>query len=188
MRWVFVIALHLLLGGVLVNGTHISNLQIRHSPMQTVLIHDVKLEPPPAAPPVKRQPPAYVPPPDVPAAHPESAAAITASTQPTPEKIEAPVVSMVTAPPTPAVPEKVSAALICPNQVPPEIPRKALLDNIQGLVQAQAVVLDGHIKDVRILSGPRVFHEAVKAAMQQYKCSVHPSPVVAMQSFNFRFE
>jgi len=175
------------LGWILVSGTRISALHIMNKPMETVLIHDVKLEPP-AATPVKRQPPAYVPPPDVPVATQESVAAITVSTQPTSEKINAPVVNTVTAPSVPAMPEKVSAALICPNQVPPEIPRKALLDNIQGLVQAQAVVLDGHIKDVRILSGPRVFHEAVKSAMQQYKCSVHSSPVVAMQSFNFSFE
>lgn len=187
MRWVFVIALHVVLGWVLVSGTHIAALRIMNRPIETVLIQDVKLEPP-AAPRVKRQPPAYVPPPEVPVAAQPSVAAITASAQPAPEKINAPAVNSVTATPAPALPEKVSAALICPNQVPPEIPRKALLENIQGLVQAQAVVLDGHIQDVRILSGPRVFHEAVKSAMQQYKCSVHPNPVVAMQSFNFSFE
>jgi len=44
------------------------------------------------------------------------------------------------------------------------------------------------IQDVTILSGPRVFHAAVKAAMMQYGCITDGSEVVATQEFNFKLE
>lgn len=186
-RWIAVALLHLLLGWALVSGTHVSVLKALRQPMETLLIKEVALVPPAPPQPVVKAPRPYVPPPDIPVAEQTSPAAISVSTQPAPEPSK-PV--SVSAPPvvTPALPEKMEAALVCPGQVRPEIPRQAYLDNIQGLVQAQATVEGGLVKEVRIVSGPRIFHEAVKTAMRQYKCNLQNSPVVAMQSFNFRFE
>lgn len=187
MRLGIVLGLHVLMGWGLVVGTDMPVLKVLRKPMETLLIKEVALLPPPPPKPQAKAPPPYIPPPDIVVAERSSAASITTTAQPTPEPARVlPVV--VAAPPAPALPEKVEAALICPEQVTPTIPRQAYLDNIQGLVQAQATVQDGQVREVRIVSGPRIFHEAVKAAMRQYKCSTQPGVVVAMQSFNFRFE
>ena len=68
------------------------------------------------------------------------------------------------------------------------MPRKALQDGTEGVVKAQAVIRDGVVKDVTILSGPRVFHAAVKAAMMQYKCNQDAGEIIATQEFNFKVE
>ena len=86
------------------------------------------------------------------------------------------------------VQKKLDAAMICPTQVKPEIPRQALVNGIQGLIRVEAVVQDGAVKDVHFLSGPRIYYPSIRAAMMQYKCSYKSSPVVAMQEFNFHFE
>lgn len=77
-------------------------------------------------------------------------------------------------------------ASLCPTQVRPEMPRKALQDGVEGTVQAQAVIRNGVVKEVTILSGPRVFHTAVREAMLQYKCAADGAEVVAPQEFVFR--
>lgn len=59
-----------------------------------------------------------------------------------------------------------------PAQVAPEMLRKAIQDGSEGVVRAQALVKDGVVKEVTILSGPRVFHVAVKAAKMQGRCAV----------------
>jgi periplasmic protein TonB len=82
----------------------------------------------------------------------------------------------------------IEAAMICPNQVKPEIPRQALIKNIQGLIKVEAVVAGGSVKEIHFLSGPRIFHEAVRNAMLQYKCALKNDPVIAVQEFNFHFE
>ena len=76
----------------------------------------------------------------------------------------------------------------CPTQVPPEMPRKAIQDGSEGVVKAQALVKDGAVKEVTILSGPRVFHEVVKAAMMQYKCTADSTEILATQEFVFKIE
>jgi protein TonB len=68
------------------------------------------------------------------------------------------------------------------------MPRKALQDGTQGVVKAQARVSDGAVKEVTILSGPRVFHAAVREAMLQYKCSQDSVEMIAVQEFNFKIE
>lgn len=85
-------------------------------------------------------------------------------------------------------PKRTTIGLACPTQVPPEMPRKALQDGIEGVVKAQIHIKNGIIQDVTVLSGPRVFHTAVKAAMMQYKCVTHESDVIAVQEFNFRLD
>ena len=68
------------------------------------------------------------------------------------------------------------------------MPRKALQDGTTGVVRAQALIRDGVVKEVTILSGPRVFHAAVRAAMLQYKCTAEPGDVLATQEFGFKIE
>ena len=92
-------------------------------------------------------------------------------------------------PPAPAKPAaKTDIAIACPTQVAPEMPRKALQDGTQGVVRAQALIKDGAVKEVTILSGPRVFHNAVRNAMLQYKCTQEAAEVLATQEFNFKLE
>jgi phosphate transport system substrate-binding protein len=83
-------------------------------------------------------------------------------------------------------PAAVDIAALCATQVKPEMPRKALQDGVEGVVRAQAVIRDGAVRDVTILSGPRVFHTAVREAMLQYKCSKSGSEAVAAQEFVFK--
>ncbi len=69
------------------------------------------------------------------------------------------------------------------------MPRKAIQDGTEGVVKAQIRIKGGVIQDVTIVSGPRVFHSAVKTAMMQYKCiSDAGGEVVATQEFNFKLE
>ena len=68
------------------------------------------------------------------------------------------------------------------------MPRKALQDGTEGVVKAQIHVKGGNIQSVEILSGPRVFHAAVRAAMLQYKCVTDGADVIATQEFNFKLE
>jgi protein TonB len=68
------------------------------------------------------------------------------------------------------------------------MPRKATQDGVEGLVKAQIHIKNGTIVEVTILSGPRVFHAAVKAAMMQYKCVSDEGDVLATQEFNFKLE
>jgi protein TonB len=79
---------------------------------------------------------------------------------------------------------------MCPTQVPPEMPRRALQDGTTGVVKAQITLKNGTVQDVTILTGPRVFHAAVKAAIMQYKCVSDNSGVeaVATQEFNFKID
>lgn len=81
---------------------------------------------------------------------------------------------------------RVDIAMACATQVKPEMPRKALQEGAEGVVQAQALIRDGAVKEVTILSGPRVFHSAVREAMLQYKCANQPGEVLAPQEFVFK--
>lgn len=79
-------------------------------------------------------------------------------------------------------------SIACPTQVKPEMPRKALREGTEGVVRAQALIRDGVVREVTILSGPRVFHSAVRDAMLQYKCTSEPGDVIAPQEFVFKVE
>ena len=67
------------------------------------------------------------------------------------------------------------------------MPRQALREGIEGVVRAQVLVRDGVVREVTILSGPRVFHSAVRAAMLQYKC-VDSGEAIATQEIAFKLE
>ena len=68
------------------------------------------------------------------------------------------------------------------------MPRKALQDGTQGVVKAQALIRNGAVVEVTVLSGPKVFHEPVRKAMLQYKCLATPGEVLATQEFAFKIE
>jgi protein TonB len=118
-----------------------------------------------------------------------SAPAITAvqSTQPVPPPPAAPPT-----PPAPPAPPKATTtdiAVACPKQVAPQMPRKALDEGVNGVVTAEARIKGGHVTEVRVLSGPRVYHSAVRAAMMKYECqTTGDAELLATQEFIFKFE
>ena len=195
---VIVVVLHLLLGWGIVSGTAKDALINAKKSLEAVVIQEVIIPPPPPPPPPKEivkpvdapkvdaPPPPFVPPPDVAPAT-TSAVAIqsVATPPPTPAVIAPPPPP---APPAPPAPNRGDLRVACPTQVPPEMPRRAIQDGTQGVVRAQVLIVDGKVKDVTILSGPRVFHAAVKTAIMQYQCSSGPGEVTATQEFAFKLE
>lgn len=193
-----VVALHALLAYALLSGLARKAAEVIDKPLEATVIQEVKLPPPPPPPPkiikppqpqpprVQAPPPPFVPPPDI--APPPAEAPPISVTTPTP-----PAEPVVIQPPPPPAPEPPKPAarsdigVACPTQVRPEIPRKALQDGSGGVVRAQALIHDGAVKEVTILSGPRVFHAAVRAAMSQYKC-VAADGTLAVQEFEFKIE
>lgn len=197
---IIVIALHAIIGYALVSGMARKGIDFIKKPLEAVVIQEVIIPPPPPPPPppkkiekplvmpkVEAPPPPYVPPPDVtPQVSSNAPAIVSVATPPTAPAEIAP-------PPPPDAPvatgpKRTTIGLACPTQVPPEMPRKALQDGIEGVVKAQIHIKNGVIQDVTVLSGPRVFHTAVKAAMMQYKCVTNESDVIAVQEFNFRLD
>jgi protein TonB len=198
--WAVVILVHAFVGWALVSGTARRGLEILKKPMEAAVIQEVISPPPPPPPPPKKierpepkqpkleaPPPPYVPPPEV--TPPVSNSAVAVQSLPTP-----PVAPVVIAPPPPPAPPapapsaRAEMAVACPNQVPPDMPRKALQDGTQGVVKAQALIKDGVVREVTILSGPRVFHSPVRNAMLQYKCVSGSGDVIATQEFVFKIE
>lgn len=191
-----VIGLHLIIGWAIVSGTARNALVALKKPLEAVVIQEVIIPPPPPPPPkeikppeapkVEAPPPPFVPPPDVPP--PVTAAPVIQSVAAPP-----PTPAVIAPPPPPPAPPKPAAnrsdlRVACPTQVPPEMPRKAIQDGSEGVVKASALIKDGVIKEINILSGPRVFHAAVKAAMMQYKCTADSGEIVATQEFVFKLE
>ena len=193
---VAVIVLHAFIGYALVSGLARDGLKLLKKPLEAVVIQEVVIPPPPPPPPKKIEtpkemskeeapPPPFVPPSEVVA-------------QPSPNTVA--IVSVATPPPAPAViappppapvavgPKRTTIALACPTQVAPEMPRKALQDGTTGTVKAQIHIKGGVIQNVEILSGPRVFHAAVRSAMLQYQCVSDASDVIATQEFDFNID
>jgi protein TonB len=191
-----VVVLHLFIGWAIVSGTARNALVALKKPLEAVVIQEVIIPPPPPPPPKEIKPPEamktdappppFVPPPDVAPPVTSTAPSITsvATPPPTPAVIAPPPVA---APPRPA-PNRSDLRVACPTQVPPEMPRKAIQDGSEGVVRAQALVKNGAVQEVTILSGPRVFHAAVKAAMMQYKCTADATEILATQEFVFKIE
>jgi protein TonB len=196
---VVVVLVHALIGYALVSGMARKGLNLLKKPLEAVVIQEVIIPPPPPPPPPKKieklpeapkvdaPPPPFVPPPEVTPQVTSNAPVIQSVSTPPP----APAV--IAPPPPPAAPvavgpRRTSIGLACPTQVQPEMPRKATQDGVEGLVKAQIHIKNGTIVEVTILSGPRVFHAAVKAAMMQYKCVSDEGDVLATQEFNFKLE
>ncbi|MEP6971487.1 MAG: hypothetical protein ABJA49_13660 [Betaproteobacteria bacterium] len=91
-----------------------------------------------------------------------------------------------------ALPTRPSAtpdmAVACPGQVAPVMPRLAIRGGVSGVVVAQALIVGGKVSEVRVLSGPPMFHNAVRTAMLQYRCVSNAAEVRVTQEFNFRLE
>lgn len=191
-----VIGLHLLIGWGIVSGTARNALVALKKPLEAVVIQEVIIPPPPPPPPkeikppeaarVEAPPPPFVPPPDIAPAVSNAPSIVSVAAPP-------PTPAVIAPPPPPAAPVKpapnrADLRVACPTQVPPEMPRKALQDGSEGVVKAQALVKDGVVKEVTILSGPRIFHASVKAAMMQYKCTADSTEILATQEFVFKIE
>ena len=195
-----VVALHVLLAWAIVSGTAKKGLDIIKKPLEAVVIQEVIIPPPPPPPPIKEikppevmapkvvapAPPPFVPPPEV---APQQTAAPAIASVATPS----PVPAVIAPPPqveAPAAekPARSEIGVACPTQVAPEMPKRAIQDGIFGVVRAQALIREGAVREVTILSGPRIFHAAVKAAMMQYKCTNDSGDITATQEFNFKIE
>ena len=194
-----VVLLHVLIVYGLVSGLARKVVEVIKKPLETHIIEEVKLPPPPPPPPpppkqIKQEvpppeaapPPPYVPPPEI-----------------TPPAVAAPTIEAVTAPPVeppppiappapvPALagPVRTDISVACPQQVAPEMPAKALQEGLSGVVRAAVRIKAGKVVEVQIQSGPRVFHNAVRAAMMRYQCaSSGEDEVVATQEFAFKVE
>ena len=212
-----VVALHILIGWGVISGTASNALVALKKPLEAVVIQEVIIPPPPPPPPpppkqikpleapkVEAPPPPFVPPPDVrppvtsiapsiqSVATPPPAPTVIAppipAVTPAPTVIAPPIPAVTPAPPPKPGPNRSDIRVACPTQVPPEMPRKAIQDGVEGVVKAQALIKDGAIREVSILSGPRVFYAAVKAAMLQYKCTAESGEITATQEFVFKIE
>lgn len=199
-----VVALHILIGWAIVSGTAKNALVALKKPLEAVVIQEVIIPPPPPPPPPKQikpkevpkveaPPPPFVPPPDVapPATLTAPVVQSVATPPPTPAVIAPPPPPAPAAPPAPPAPPKPppnrsDIRVACPTQVQPEMPRRAIQNGIGGVVRAQVLIKEGAVKEVTILSGPSIFHAAVKAAMLQYKCTAESGEITATQEFVFR--
>ena len=205
---VIVVALHAVIGYALVSGMARKGLDLIKKPLEAVVIQEVIIPPPPPPPPPKKvelpkelpkvqaPPPPFVPPPDVAPPVVSTAPVIVATPTPPP----APAVIAPPPPPAPPAPaaaapapvavgpKRASIGVACPTQVAPEMPRRAIQDGTEGVVKAQILIKNGVVQEVTILSGPRVFHAAVKNAIQQYKCVADGPEVLATQEFSFKLD
>ena len=198
---VVVIAIHAFLGYAIVSGMARKGLNFIKKPLEAVVIQEVIIPPPPPPPPKKVEPPKeihkleappppYVPPPDIaPTTTSNAPAIVSTAVVPTAPVVIAPPPPLAPPPkPVATGPKRSAIGVACPTQVPPEMPRKALQSGIEGVVTAQIRIKSGVIQDVVILSGPRIFHTAVRDAMLQYKCVSEDAEVVATQEFIFKID
>lgn len=195
--WAIVVLIHALALYALVTGTARKGLELLKKPMEAAVIQEVIIPPPPPPPPKEIKPPEpqapkneappppFVPPPEVTPPAVSTAPAIVAVQAPPPSP---PVIAPPPPPARPTGPSRGDIGVACPTQVRPQMPRQALRDGTEGVVRAQALIRDGVIKEVTILSGPRVFHSAVREAMLQYKCISGPDEITALQEFSFKVE
>ena len=186
-----VIALHAIVIYALVTGLGKKIVDVIKQPIETKVIEEVKLPPPPPErllpPPPKLEapPPPYIPPPEVQiATPPPTQPTITGTATPPPQTDIRPM--QPPAPPAPPAPKPavVSIKTICQQMVQPTMPRKALQTGTGGSVTARATIKGGKVVEVEILkSHPRgLFDSAVKEAMLQYACA---GDHVADQEFVF---
>ena len=195
--WIVVAGVHVIVLWALITGTARDALKIIKKPLEAAVIQEVIIPPPPPPPPpppkeiqkappkVEAPPPPYVPPPEV---TPPPSTAPSIVSVPTPPVVQAPIAP----PPPPAAPPaptgRQDIQVACPTQVKPEMPKQAIKENIEGVVRAQATIRNGKVVEVSILSGPRVYHNAVRNAMMQYQCVSGPGDIQATQEFGFKIE
>ncbi len=87
----------------------------------------------------------------------------------------------------PSAPATLAAQLVCHQQVIPQMPALAIEQGVGATVLARARVAHGRVTAVTIVSGPPMFHEAVRRAMLRYRCDDLGDRVVTVtQEFEFR--
>ncbi len=184
------VLLHLLIGYALVTGLARDVINVISKPIETRIIEEIKLPPPPpqvkTPPPPKfvKPPPAYVPPPEV-----------QVNVQPQPNVIaavsSAPPEPYVPATPTPAV---AKVGLACPDSTrirqSLEYPRQALQNNISGNVLVQFVVgTNGQSHDFSLVrSAHPILNKAALDAAQRFNCVGQGREVVVQVPFEFKVE
>lgn len=88
---------------------------------------------------------------------------------------------------TPAPSTPLAAELVCRQQVRPAMPALAIEEGVGGTVVAQARVVHGRVSSVTIVSGPDIFHRAVRQAMLRYRCEdLGGRAVTVTQEFRFQ--
>lgn len=190
-----VVGIHVIVGWGLASGLGSQMMAAVKKPLEAVVLQEVVLPPPPPPPPAKQEPakqmvqqsappPPFVPPAEVQAQPSVEAPVVQASVTPPPAP--APIAPPAPAP-APVQSAKMDLTVACPTQAKPQVPEKALRDGLSGTVRAQATIMGGVVSAVEIQSGPRVFHAAVREAMQKYRCTA-PDGTVAMQAFEFRVD
>jgi protein TonB len=182
-----VIAFHALVIWGLWSGLAQKAVEVIKKPISATIVEEIKKPPPPPPPPPKKivEPPKekpvvqpYVPPPDIPPPpQPQVEAPVIQSTPtppPEPYVIAPPPPPVVVAPPAPPKPAVQQAAVACPNQEKPTIPREAFRRNIErGEVIAMLTIDEqGNVTSVDITSSnpPGVFDRAVKDTLGGWKC------------------
>ena len=192
-----VIALHVIVVYALVTGLGKKIVDVIKQPIETKVIEEVKLPPPPPErllpPPPKLEapPPPFIPPPEVQISVPvpvQNTITSRSDTPPPQAEIRPQAPPAPPAPPAPAAkPAVIAIGTICSSMVQPTMPRKALQAGTGGTVVARATIRAGKVVEVEILKSnpPRLFDAAVKEAMLQYTCS---GDHVADQEFVFKLE
>ena len=200
--WIVVVVLHILILWALISGTARKGLEIIKKPLEAAVIQEVIIPPPPPPPPPKQivkqpeikapkveaPPPPFVPPPEVAPQVSTAPAIVSVPTPPPSPPVIAPPAPPAPPAPRPAAPGRAEMSIACPTQIKPDMPRKAIQEGTEGVVKAQALIRDGVVREVTILSGPRIFHSAVRNAMLQYKCVSEPGDVLAPQEFVFKVD
>jgi len=87
----------------------------------------------------------------------------------------------------PAPPVRKAIAVACPVQVAPEMPTGLHREpGDEWLVTAQITINNGVIEAVKIVAGPRIFHDKVREAIRKYRCQADGLRVEASQVFRFK--
>jgi protein TonB len=195
---IFVVALHAVIGYALMSGMARKSFDYIKKPRDAVVIQEVTIPSPLTSqlPPKKVKTlkvlPEIAPPPthwvpltEVKQSEVNSAPAIASEV--TPLAVPAVIEKSPTAPVSAAT-KRTTMGFACPIQIEPEMPRFALQAGVEGVVKAQALIKDGAIKEITILSGPKIFHAAVRSAMLQYKCASDADEIIAVQEFTFKLQ
>jgi periplasmic protein TonB len=214
-----VAVVHVLVGYALLSGLGRKAIELVKRPLQASVIEEVRIVPPPLAallpmpppqkpvpktappqlapapapapaPPVAPQVPAYVPPPEV-LPPPTAAPALASNSNVPPAELSA-LVAPTPAPaavaPAPA-PQRLEVSVACPTQVRPQMPARAIRDGTSGVVRVQLRIRGNRVQEVQILSGPKVFHDAVRQAISQYGCNASgDAEVTTVQDIRFDIE
>lgn len=198
-----VIAFHAIVIYALVTGLGKKIVDVIKQPIETKVIEEVKLPPPPPErllpPPPKLEapPPPYIPPPEVQIATPApQAPTITGTATPPPPTDFRPMAPPAQpAPPAPPRPAQVSASVVCSNFVTamgdaafPREARRAGLERGEVLVQF-TLAANGEIKDMKAVRASHpIFAKAAVGIVSEFKCQGQGHDVVVQVPFSYKLE